>query len=198
MKNLDVEVLGNKVRGGSPVDSGFSLADVDEALSARAGELDADAFNFELGQGADLSIDPSSNSTPLKDITVGVEKAGGLGKTLNMKLSEFDKSFKDDMTVGQMLGLQAASAGLQTLGGIQNINDATSDRLDVMKDEFDMAFGANEFVGRRRDMAQEQQAVDDIMNQLAELEKLDQIASTQTLSNQRQLFPRNTNTGGRV
>lgn len=173
--------------------SDFSLlsAALEEGRSIPGGASDT------FGEVSSVVTPKPEAPTGLSQIKSNVSLVDQFRNTMKTKMSEARKSV-GDMTVGQTLGLQAASAGLQAAGAISNINQETKDRLDIMREDFNRVFGFQEFQAERAEVVQEARVARDLMDQIRALDKQEQEVAAQTLSNQQQIFLRNPNTGGRI
>jgi len=95
------------------------------------------------------------------------------------------------LTPGQQAAVSIAGTVLETAGSIYDTKQREQDQLNDMQDRFDLEFGSREFDAQRSKMIQEQNQINDIFAILENIDQQSRGASSQTLSNQKQIFIRN-------
>ena len=174
-----------------------AVADVGSGVElSRGGNLPG--LEGALNQSQEPVVQHSSTglNTPLGSSGLTDENISMWGKLkagLNQKMGSME-----DLSVGQSLGLGALSTGLKVAGAIGQINDEHATKMEAMRDDFDRQFENIEYESMRYEVAQEAQAVEDLIRQMNNVKAQNQGVASQTLSNQTQQFTRDPDRGGLV
>lgn len=179
---LPVEPLGPKVRAGkgftssAPSSSAFTfdpyVSPKEElTLQHRPGVLNMSSTLDQAEQSLNTLANEKAKEKPFMDMN-------------------YQEAMKD-LSVKQALGLGVASEGFKVAGALHDIRANEEAQMAQMRDEFDLAFGSQEFDAQRLELQQNRNMMKEVLAALDNIDAQAAALPAQTLRSQQQTFIRN-------